>query len=371
MGRRSRPWVAPRPGSVATRARRCAAARRLRRRTWRAGGDGSAPRSARYPRRRRRYRISRRVDSHAKWSLRSRRIDAVLCRSLAPQTRRILCTEAGRTHDPSDPARRTSRGAWRPHRRSGRPARLGDARARRTHARRRGRARGRAARPRRAPASAAGLGALVVAHLKGSRTSLLTGTRADALLLVHLDPSRMTGAVEKAVKAWTNGEAAPPPPGARAPAVAAAAAAAATARAPPRPRQRSRPGPPRRAQASLPRRCRPPRRRLPRRRARPTRRRPGRRGPCCAARSGAGLLTEAAALRYELPAAANPARAGCEPVSREECDRVLQVAARGGRQRDGGRRPRRRADPEGPRRRQAAEPLVPLARAAVVRPRRR
>ncbi len=58
----------------------------------------------------------------------------------------------------------------------------------------------------------AGLGALVAAHLKGASTSLVAGGRADAILLVHLDPSRMTSAVEKAVKAWARGEAAPPPP---------------------------------------------------------------------------------------------------------------------------------------------------------------
>src|SRR5512137_2243852 len=59
---------------------------------------------------------------------------------------------------------------------------------------------------------AAGLGAFVVAHLKGTRTSLVGGGRPDALLLVHVDPSHMTAPVEKAVRAWTRGEAAPPPP---------------------------------------------------------------------------------------------------------------------------------------------------------------
>ena len=44
--------------------------------------------------------------------------------------------------------------------------------------------------------AAAGLGALAVAHMKGSRSSLVGGSRDDGLLLVHVDPSRMASGVE-------------------------------------------------------------------------------------------------------------------------------------------------------------------------------
>jgi hypothetical protein len=44
---------------------------------------------------------------------------------------------------------------------------------------------------------------------------------------------------------------------------------------------------------------------------------------------GRGQLNEAATLRYELPAAANPARPGCEPLSREDCEQAIQVLLEG------------------------------------------
>jgi hypothetical protein len=44
---------------------------------------------------------------------------------------------------------------------------------------------------------------------------------------------------------------------------------------------------------------------------------------------GRGQLNEAAALRYELPAAGNASRAGCEPLSREGCERAIQVLLEG------------------------------------------
>jgi tetratricopeptide (TPR) repeat protein len=44
---------------------------------------------------------------------------------------------------------------------------------------------------------------------------------------------------------------------------------------------------------------------------------------------GRGQLNEAATLRYELAAAGNPARAGAEPLNREECERAVQVLLEG------------------------------------------
>ncbi|HEX9399350.1 MAG TPA: DUF4388 domain-containing protein [Anaeromyxobacter sp.] len=178
-----------------------------------------------------------------------------------------------------------------------------------------------------AAGDAAHLGALVTTHLKGTTTSIVTGSRGDALLLVNVDPARGTGAVEKAVKAWTQGVAAPPPPrtvvhhGVPTPAPRPAipqAAAAPSGSLPARPPGTSpgfAPPPPVAAAAAEPR---------------PT---PsaGVRDPWAALRRalGRGQLTEAAALKYELAAAANPGRAGCEPVSREECDHALQALLEG------------------------------------------
>src|SRR6185369_4532198 len=44
---------------------------------------------------------------------------------------------------------------------------------------------------------------------------------------------------------------------------------------------------------------------------------------------GRGLLNEAASVRHELPEAGNPARAGAEPLSREDCERAVQVLLEG------------------------------------------
>jgi hypothetical protein len=172
---------------------------------------------------------------------------------------------------------------------------------------------------------AAGLGAFVVAHLKGARTSMVGGQRPDALLLVHVDPSRMSGPVEKAVRAWTRGEDAPRPPPLRratppAPTAAVAEArtpppapAAARATLPPRPPATS-PGVPA-ADAPAPR----------------ARHGEGVRDPWALLRRALGRsqLTEAATLRWELPAAGDPARAGCEPVEREACEAAIQALLEG------------------------------------------
>ncbi len=173
--------------------------------------------------------------------------------------------------------------------------------------------------------AAAGLGALAVAHLKGPRSSVVGGRRGDGLLLVHVDPSRMAGAVEKAVKAWTRGEALPPP-------LRAAAAAAPATPPSPRPPARAAPASPVEALPARPAQtltglaataaARP---------ASPEAPPAGVREPWAALRRalGRGLLNEAAALRYELPESGNPSRAGCEPLSREDCERGVQVLLEG------------------------------------------
>src|SRR6266542_863851 len=176
-----------------------------------------------------------------------------------------------------------------------------------------------------AAGDAAHLGALVTTHLKGTTTSIVTGSRTDALLLVNVDPARGTGAVEKAVKAWTQGVAAPPPPRTvvhngsptPAPRPAIPPAAAPAGPLPARPPGTS-PGlapPPIPSVAAEPR-------------ATPS---AGVRDPWALLRRalGRGQLTEAAALKYELTAAANPGRAGCEPVSREDCEHALQALLEG------------------------------------------
>ena len=176
---------------------------------------------------------------------------------------------------------------------------------------------------------AAGLGPLVVAHLKGAASSVVAGSRADALLLVDLDPSRMTGAVEKAVRAWTRNEAAPnPPPRAAAPTPAPAPAEA----PPPLPAAAKQPTLPPRPPTTLPGI-------VPAKGASPT---PaaapapapaaaGVRDPWAVLRRalGRGQLNEAATLRYELPAAGNPSRPGSEPLSREDCERAIQILLEG------------------------------------------
>ncbi len=176
-----------------------------------------------------------------------------------------------------------------------------------------------------AAGDAAHLGALVTTHLKGTTTSIVTGSRTDALLLVNVDPARGTGAVEKAVKAWTQGVAAPPPPRTvvhngsptPAPRPAIPPAAAPAGPLPARPPGTS-PGlapPPIPSVAAEPR-------------ATPS---AGVRDPWALLRRALGReqLTEAAALKYELTAAANPGRAGCEPVSREDCEHALQALLEG------------------------------------------
>jgi tetratricopeptide (TPR) repeat protein len=149
----------------------------------------------------------------------------------------------------------------------------------------------------------AGLGALQLAHLKGTASSLVGGKRDDALLLVHVEPSRMTSAVEKAVRAWTRGEAATPAPSG--PATGARAAA-------PPPPIPARPAP---TAASLP--------------AAPAAT-PARDAWAVLRHAlGRGLLNEAATVRNELASAASPGRAGAEALSREDCDRAVQVLLEG------------------------------------------
>jgi hypothetical protein len=166
---------------------------------------------------------------------------------------------------------------------------------------------------------AAGLGPLVLAHLKGGSSSVVGGRRDDALLVVHVDPSRMAGGVEKAVRAWTRGEAAPPPlpsPSRAALAVAPAAAAQPAAQRPPLPAR-----PPVTAPGLQAAKAPPP---VP--------------APAVSVRDpwavlrralGRGQLNEAATLRYELSAAGNPERTGCEPLSREDCEHAIQVLLEG------------------------------------------
>ena len=172
---------------------------------------------------------------------------------------------------------------------------------------------------------AAGLGAFVVAHLKGTRSSLVGGSRPDALLLVDLDPTRMSGPVEKAVRAWTRGEAAPPPPAPRRATPAAPVASAGDPKASPPPiPSRTLPIPARPAQtgANLPA--------VDLAAARPAPR-AGARDPWALLRHALGRaqLTEAAALKWELAAAGDPARPGCEPVTREQCEAAIQALLEG------------------------------------------
>ena len=180
-----------------------------------------------------------------------------------------------------------------------------------------------------AAGSAAHLGALVTTHLKGTKTSIVTGSRADALLLVHVDPARGTGAVEKAVNAWAHGVAAAPPPR---PVVHHAAP---TSTPPPRlPSAQPAGGAlPARPAATSPGFAPPSLPQAPAAAATEPRAAsaPGVRDAWAMLRRalGRGLLTEAAALKYELPAAANPGRAGCEAVSRDECEQAMQALLEG------------------------------------------
>ena len=180
-----------------------------------------------------------------------------------------------------------------------------------------------------AAGDAAHLGALVTTHLKGTKTSIVTGSRADALLLVHVDPARGTGAVEKAVNAWAHGVAAAPPPR---PVVHHAAP---TSTPPPRlPSAQPAGGAlPARPPGTSPGFAPPSLPQAPTAAATEPRAAsaPGVRDPWAMLRRalGRGLLTEAAALKYELPAAANPGRAGCEAVSRDECEQAMQALLEG------------------------------------------
>jgi tetratricopeptide (TPR) repeat protein len=168
----------------------------------------------------------------------------------------------------------------------------------------------------------AGLGPLVVAHLKGAASSLLGAVRDDALLLVHVEPSRMTSAAEKAVRAWTLREDAPASAGAP-----PAAAPAAPATPPPMPA----------AVAAPPVRATPARGvpaatatagGVPAPTAAPS---TAPRDPWAALRHalGRGQLNEAASLRHALVAATAPGRPGAEPLSREACDRAVQILLEG------------------------------------------
>jgi len=166
----------------------------------------------------------------------------------------------------------------------------------------------------------AGLGPLVVAHLKGAASSLLGAVRDDALLLVHVEPSRMTTAAEKAVRAWTLREDAPA--GAGAPSAAAAPAAPPpmpAAIAPPPVRATPARGVPAATATAGG---------VPAPAAAPS---TAPRDPWASLRHalGRGQLNEAATLRHELAAAGAPGRPGAEPLSREACERAVQVLLEG------------------------------------------
>jgi hypothetical protein len=172
---------------------------------------------------------------------------------------------------------------------------------------------------------AAGLGAFVVAHLKGAHSSLVGGSRPDALLLVHVDPTRMAGPVEKAVRAWTRGEAAPPPPPTQRRATPSAPVAALPGAGTPPPvpaRTATIPPRPPATSPSLPAADAPP--------VRPGTA-AGVRDPWALLRHALGRaqLTEAAALRWELAAAGDPGRPGCEPVSRDQSEAAIQALLEG------------------------------------------
>jgi hypothetical protein len=150
-----------------------------------------------------------------------------------------------------------------------------------------------------------GLGTPELVHLRGGHTSSVAAVRGDGFLRLVVDPARGTGPAEKAARAWIRGG--PPPPAAR------------PVPPPPLPAGgRPLPARPAATAAGVPAQDAA---------AQPAvRAAPAARDAWAALRHALGRaqLTEAAALRAELPAAANPARAGCEPVTREDCERVVQ-----------------------------------------------
>jgi hypothetical protein len=153
-----------------------------------------------------------------------------------------------------------------------------------------------------------GLGTPELVHVRGDHSSSVAAIRSDGFLRLVVDPARGTGAAEKAARTWIRGGA--PPPAAR---PAAPPPPAAAANLPPRPAATAVGVPAQGADVQ------------------PAPRPPAARDAWAALRHALGRaqLTEAAALRAELPGSGNPARAGSEPVTREDCDRVVQALLEG------------------------------------------
>ncbi len=154
-----------------------------------------------------------------------------------------------------------------------------------------------------AAGTCAKLGPLATLLVKGAGSSSVTAVRQSALLLVKVDPATTTHQVERALKDWTpNG-------------TAGVAAPPALTPTPPRPM------PAKAAAPSQPASSFPPRQ-AP---AKPVA------DPWAALRRslGRGLLTEAVTYQRQLVAAADPARAGSEPVTAEECDRAVRSLLEG------------------------------------------
>lgn len=158
-----------------------------------------------------------------------------------------------------------------------------------------------------------GLGPPETVLLRGSQTSSVAAIRPDGFLRLVVDPGRGTGPAEKAARAWIQGGSPPP---------------ARPVTPPPLPRPAEREGPmPARPAATAPAvpAQAPPAAAASRGAA------PAPREPWSALRHALGRaqLTEGAALRADLPGAGHPSRPGCEPVTREECDRVVQALLEG------------------------------------------
>jgi hypothetical protein len=154
--------------------------------------------------------------------------------------------------------------------------------------------------------AAAKLGPLATVQVKGPTSSTVAGVRTDALLLVTVDPATTTAQVERALRDWAPG-------GTLADAPPRAPAAAGPRRPTPQPSKQVV------VHAVAPRAA------SPAPRAKPVRE------PWGALRRslGRGQLNEAVTYQHQLAASPDPDRAGSEPVSAAECDRIVRALLEG------------------------------------------
>jgi predicted regulator of Ras-like GTPase activity (Roadblock/LC7/MglB family) len=147
------------------------------------------------------------------------------------------------------------------------------------------------------------LGAIGTLFVKGAASSSVTAVRPDAILAVTVDPATTTHQVERALREWAQGAAGAP-------------ARAATA---PRPTTPAKPLPAQPAAAPVPAFAP----------------RPAPAGASSDAWAalrktlGRGLLNEAVAWQGQLASAADPERAGSEPVPSDACDRTVRALLEG------------------------------------------